>query len=36
MIIPDGETKKILEKIFEIIKQQFEQIGLFNLILNLC
>jgi len=36
MLIPDGETKKIVEKIFDMIKQQFEQIGLFNLILNLC
>jgi hypothetical protein len=36
MLIPDGETKKIIEKIFDMIKQQFEQIGLFNLILNLC
>ncbi len=29
MIIPDTETKKILETIFELIKQQFEQIGLY-------
>jgi hypothetical protein len=30
MLIPDNENKKIIETIFDMIKQQFEQIGLIN------
>jgi hypothetical protein len=33
MLIPNAESKKIGDKIFEMIKQQFEEIGWFNLIL---
>jgi len=27
MLIPDDESKKVIENIFDMIKQQFEQIG---------
>ena len=30
MLIPDNESKKIIETIFDMIKQQFEQKGLIN------
>ncbi len=30
MLIPDTECKKIIETIFELFKQEFEQIGLFD------
>lgn len=30
MLIPDSESKKLIDKIFDMIKQQFEQIGLFS------
>jgi hypothetical protein len=31
MLIPDQESRKMIEKFFDMIKQQFEQLGLlFN------
>ncbi len=30
MLIPDNESKKIIETIFDMIKQQFEQKGCMN------
>lgn len=30
MLVPDAESRKILENIFRIVKEKFEILGLFN------